>query len=236
MATKADGDLFGGMTSPGEEGSHRLFPTDLTIAVEVQDLRADSDTLFDHPIVKAKKISTDDELKVALETISIIKKVLNKADGLVKKWLAPAREEAEKIKKRVAEMTDPLDDLKKDLAKWAGEYQSAKEKAVAEARRLQQEQEAKAKETGRRAKPALYGAPSPTAPVSNVVKTDTTTSHFRNVLRVRIIDPNAVPREYCIPDESFIREKAESFPYDGTTIHGSIPGVELRYEKVPIVK
>lgn len=109
------------------------------------------------------------------------------------------------------QLTDPLGQIEGGLkrkcstylAKVEQERRKAEARAQEEARKLQEALDAEAKEKGIEAAKVEM----PTMPkVDPVTRTEAGNASLRKEWKAEILDPNKVPRKYCVPDMRLIRQ------------------------------
>lgn len=187
------------------------------------------------PIVAVQNDADARRAKNAVKAVKSVVKVISEArlaatrqaDAWKKSIIAQEREFTAAANKEI----DRVDKL-------VGAYVAAKEQAEAEARRAEEERrlaeiaeaqriaEAEAVLTGKEIAVPVPVAEEPQKK-SPIVQGVT----VRTVWTFDIVDPDAVPRAYCAPDEKAIRAYMDAAKKSGASIESlSIPGVAFRKE------
>jgi len=157
---------------------------------------------------RALKVVDEASNAAALNMLSACRKAVKKIDGLKKRWLDPLNAQVKLIRSDFDEMASAAREADKILTAKTTDYRTAvQEKARKEQARLnalaakRQEKAAKrAAEKGEDAPPVVPITPTVIGP-AKTVETDDGKVTYRKVIRGEVIDADAIPREWCCPDE-----------------------------------
>jgi hypothetical protein len=204
-------------------------------------------------VVETKALSLVDQSKLVKVTspetycqAGEIWKALDEMIKQAKETFDPICEAAHKAHKAAtakrAGIIDPLETAKKGIKGLMSAYDAEQERIrLAEQRRLEEEQRKREEEERLRlaveleqsgakeeAEAVLQEAPAPVVPVYVSKATPKLEGGpvYRSIWKFRIVDKNAVPREYMIPDEVKIGGVVRALKGDA-----KIPGVEIFQER-----
>ncbi|MFP4087736.1 MAG: hypothetical protein ACLFUL_13185 [Desulfobacteraceae bacterium] len=178
---------------------------------------------------EALEIETDEGEKQAVDGAARAKRLTKDLEAQRKAVIKDPDRFVRDVNAFVRSFKRPLDEVVNTLRQKIGGYQYQKElerrkieKAMQEeARKLQERLKKEAAESGVEPPPIT---PAPAPKPDNVTRTEGGASaSIKTQWTGEIVDPEAVPREYCSPDEKKIRQAVK----DGVR---EIPGVKI-YEK-----
>jgi hypothetical protein len=159
---------------------------------------------------EAITVENDETLKYAVALGGEAKKIVKALDAKRKDVTAEAADFVKSVNGFIKMFTDKLDDIEKALKKKIGDYQyrvelerrKQEETAKKAAAELQAKIDAEAKQAGVEAPVVVAPVIPKTRPI---VRTETGTSSYQaNRWICTVIDPAAVPREYCEPSKKLL--------------------------------
>jgi len=176
---------------------------------DVLDVQTRSAALVDR--ARALVIVDDTTNAEALDMLSSARKFTKQLDALKKHWLDPLNKQIKVIREDFEAWARPASEADAVLSTKTRDYRAAviaKERAeqarlAALAEKRQERAEARAEAKGEPAPPAPLPAPVMPLPSKTVV-TETAKVTFREQVHFEIVDADAVPREWCKPDETKI--------------------------------
>lgn len=176
---------------------------------EVIDAQSRAQTVAD----AARALDVKDEASnaQALEMLATCRKATKRFEELKKRWLDPLNAQIKQIRADMDEMAAPAKEADGILAQKVSVYRAkAQEAARKEQERLRLLQEkrqaaaaAKAEAKGLEAPPVMPIVPTVAAPAKTVDAGDSRVT-FVDQYHFEITDANAVPKEWCCPDEKRI--------------------------------
>lgn len=183
------------------------------------------------------QVTSAAELEAVSSLDAQMKKILKEAEAKRKEYTSKLDAVKKSIMEEVRGMTAPLAAEEERLNKLGTDYATEQErKRRAELERIAEleRKEAEAKVAKEEDDDDPFGPPSePAAPtVARIPATDkvaATASRFVTEYKFDIVRPDAVPREFCTPDERKIRAYIQNAKVTGVTadqIH--IPGIVVR--------
>jgi hypothetical protein len=188
-----------------------MTPTALALATytddeEVLEVQTQARTIAD----EARELVISDEAtnSVALDMLSQVRKAGKRIDALKKRWLDPLNDQIKLIRQDFDAMAAPAKEadqiLSQKISRRRMEVQEAARKEQERLRLLAEKRQeravAKAEERGVEP-PAVMPLLPTVVPPAKTVATASGSISFRKQTHLEITDPNAVPREWCCPDE-----------------------------------
>jgi hypothetical protein len=170
---------------------------------KITELQARADVL---------EVTTDEGEKVAIDSASIAKRLTKALDEERKRVISDPDSFVRNVNAFVRSFRQPLDGVVTTLRGKIGGYQYSKElerrklkkKMEEEAAKMKAKMEAEAKEAGVEAPPIM---PVPAPKPDSTTRTESgATASIRTQWVGEILDPEAVPREYCSPDQQKINQ------------------------------
>lgn len=174
---------------------------------EVVEVQTQAGTIADE--ARALTIVDDASNNYALTLLSQSRKHVKRIDELKKRWLDPLNEQIKLIRGDFDQMAAPAKEADQILSRKTSDYRMR----VAEAARKEQERlrvlaekrqaaaAARAEAKGLEAPPVIPLVPVVSAPAKTVETDAGAKITYRKQIHCEITDPNAVPREWCCPDE-----------------------------------
>lgn len=162
----------------------------------------------------------------ALDMLSQCRKASKRIDALKKRWLDPLNDQIKLIRSDFDAMAAPAKEADQILSRKTSDYRmKVQEAARKEQERLrllaekrQERAVAKAAERGVEPPCVIPLVPTVAAPAKTVA-TESGTVTYRKQTHMEITDANAVPREWCCPDEKKIGAAARA----GIITHENCP-------------
>jgi hypothetical protein len=193
--------------------------------VEVVEAQTSLRTVAD----EARELLITDEATnaVALDLLGQVRKAGKRIDALKRRWLDPLNAQVKLIREDFAAMAAPAAEADRILSQKTSTYRAmVQEKARKEEERLRllaekrQERAAeRAEERGLEAPPVIPIVPTVATPAKTVATESGAKITYRKTPHMEITDPDAVPRQFCSPDEKKCRAALTS------GIVSEIPGV-----------
>lgn len=213
---------------------------------EVVEAKAGARTVADE--ARELQVVDDASNTLALDMLSQARKYVHRLDDLKKRWLDPLNEQVKLIRRDFDEMAAPAKDADAVLTdktrayrfKVTEEARKAREVAEAQERAYREAQAAKARleeEIGPMAAaflPDVEAPPAQTveAPAKTVATEAGSKVTYRKQVHCEVVDPEAVPREWCVPDEKRLGAAARS----GVITERNCPaGVRVWTTEEPVV-
>lgn len=178
---------------------------------------------------EARDLEITDEATnaVALDLLGQVRKAGKRIDALKRRWLDPLNAQVKVIRDDFAAMAAPAAEADRILSQKTSAYRTK----VAEAARKEQERlrllaekrqeraAVRAEERGVEPPPVMPIVPTVAAPAKTVATESGAKITYRKTPHMEITDPDAVPRQFCSPDE----KKCRAALVNG--IVAEIPGV-----------
>ena len=189
---------------------------------------------------EARDLEITDEATntVALDLLSQVTKGRKRVEALKKRWLDPLNAQVKLIRGDFDAIAAPAAEAEQILRVKTGAYRAK----VAEAARREQERlrllaesrqaraAARAEERGVEPPPVMPIVPTVAAPAKTVETDSGAKVTYRKTPHMEIVDPNAVPRQFCSPDE----KKCRAALANGLV--AEIPGVRYWVTEEPVVR
>ena len=216
--------------------------------VEIAPYRNDADVQQAETAVRtiaddARELIIVDEATnaVALDMLSQSTKARKRIDALKKRWLDPLTAQVKTIRDDFTAMAAPAAEAEGILRVKTGDYRAK----VAEAARKEQERlrllaekrQAKAAEKaeakGVEPPPVMPIVPTVAPPAKTVATDSGAKITYRKVIRGEVVDANAIPREWCCPDEKKLGAAARA---GIITPDNCPPGYRITITEEPVVR
>ena len=213
----------------------RAYETD----AEVVEARTTLRTVAD----EARELQITDEAShaAALELLAQVRKAGRRIEALRKRWLDPLNQQIKLIRSDFDLMAAPAKEADAILSAKTSEYRAK----VAEAARREQERlrllaerrQARAAERaearGMEPPPVVPIVASVIPPAKSLVTQSGSKVTYRKQVHFEIVDADAVPREWCCPDE---RKIGAAVRAGIVTPDDPIPGVRIWTTEQPVVR
>jgi hypothetical protein len=189
---------------------------------------------------EARELAIIDEAtnNQALTMLSNVRKTARRIDELKKRWLDPLNDQIKLIRGDFDQMAAPAKEadqiLSRKTSDWRFKVQEAARKEQERLRALAEKRQAaaaaKAEARGVEPPPVMPIVPTVVAPAKTVETGDGSKITYRKTAHLEVTDPEAVPRQFCSPDEKKIRAALVN------GIVSEIPGVKFWYTEEATVR
>ncbi len=177
----------------------------------------------------------DASAKQAVSMASAVKQLGKKIETARKEAIEEPQGFIKTVNGMAKSFTGALEEIEKGLKRRIADYQyrlelerrEAERIAREEAARLQRSLDAEAKEKG--VEPVKVVAPVMPKPQTVTRSEDGATAYIRKEWKCAVVDPGAVPREFCSPDDRKLREAVRAGMRD-------IPGCRIYEEAVAAIR
>jgi len=175
--------------------------------------------------VQEQKI-TEENLASALFTYNKLK---DTQDGLLKPLAETEKGIRNLFKPVLAQYTNAINNWREGLKIWRTSQKQISEEKITKQAQDYWDKRKEAQETGE-------SVPLPDLGMSIIQKTsyhNMGSTSYRKHVKVQIISPSLIPREYCIPSESLIRKEGEMALAQGKQMP-LIEGAIIEVEEIPV--
>jgi len=202
-----------------------IEPLDVEAAKEqLKPYKAKIDEMVE--MAKAHEVADDESDKQAVAMAGEAKKLFNRIEGLRKDIVEDPNQFVRSVNNLAKEYNKPLKEIENDLKRKSGHYKYKKEQERREQERKAQEEaaklQAKLDKEAKKKKIEPVVVPVPVMPKQDSVTRAETgaSSHIRKQWKGEIVEPEKVPREYCVPSQQLINQAVKQGIRE-------IPGVKI---------